>query len=93
MARVCGALASPNRLTHGLTRGWQSVSENSGDALRPEAPLGVLARRRDCSKHEARLPACEHKAQVLLPVLPLHHCTPVVEVRRRLCTRDPRHPA
>jgi hypothetical protein len=28
------------------------------------------------AKHEARLPACEHKAQALLPVLPPHHRTP-----------------
>ena len=37
-ARVCGALASPHRLMHG----WQSVSENSGGALRPEAPSALL---------------------------------------------------
>ena len=32
------ALATPHR----LTLGWQSVSENSGDALRPEAPAALL---------------------------------------------------
>ena len=35
---VFGALAGP----HKLTLGWQSVSKNSGDALRPEAPAALL---------------------------------------------------
>ena len=60
-ARVCGALASPHR----LTLGWQSVSENSGDALRPEAPAALLraaatapSTRLACPRASTRLRRC-----------------------------------
>ncbi len=59
--RVCGALASPHR----LTLGWQSVSENSGDALRPEAPAALLraaatvpSTRLACPRASTRLRRC-----------------------------------
>jgi hypothetical protein len=65
---VCGALASP----HNLTPGWQSVSENSGGASRPEAPTAMLraATTAPSTRLAFLVPVREHKAQALLPVLP-----------------------
>jgi hypothetical protein len=33
-------------------------------------PRGVVPRRCNCAKHEARLPSREHEARAMLPVLP-----------------------
>ena len=75
--RVMVGLASPPLEVDA----WLAIGRRPlGRRLSPRAPLHVRPRRRDRAEHEACLPLRELHARALLPMLPPHHRTPVVEV-------------